>query len=88
MSKRGAALISMQYRISKELGAVLGGATTTTRPQALKGVWAYIKSKDLQNPAAKREIIADPTLMAVFGQKNANIFQVMKLMNPHFLGKV
>ena len=76
-----------KYKISKELGLVLG-TTTSSRPDAMKGVWAYIKNKGLQNPAAKREIISDPALTAVFGQQKLTMFEVMKLMNKNFLEKV
>ena len=86
MSKRGIALLQ-KYKITKELGSILGGATTSSRQDAIKGVWAYIKNKGLQNPAAKREIISDPALTAVFGQQKLTMFQVMKLMNKNFIEK-
>jgi len=69
MSKRllGAGLTQV-YKVSPQLSAVLG-VGQANRQDALKGVWAYIKTKNLQNPLAKREIIADDTLAAVFGKK-------------------
>ena len=69
MSKRllGPGLTQV-YKVSPQLSAVLG-VGQTSRQDALKGVWAYIKTKNLQNPLAKREIIADDTLAAVFGKK-------------------
>jgi len=84
-TKRGIVLMQ-KYKITKELGSILG-ATTSSRQDALKGVWAYIKNKGLQNPAAKREIISDPALTAVFGQQKLTMFQVMKLMNKNFIEK-
>ena len=68
--------------MSAELAAVVG-TSTCTRQDALKGVWAYIKANDLQNPAAKREILPDAKLKAVFGQDKATMYEVMKLISPH-----
>lgn len=68
--------------LSAELAAVVG-TNSTTRQEALKGVWAYIKANDLQDPMKKREIIPDDKLRAVFGQDRATMYEVMKLMGPH-----
>ena len=65
--------------------AAVVGTDMCTRQEALKGVWAYIKANDLQNPAAKREILPDEKLKAVFGQDKATMYEVMKLISPHIL---
>lgn len=46
-------------------------------------VWEYIKTNNLQNPEKKKEIICDAHVEAVFGQKKAQITEVMKLIGPH-----
>ena len=68
--------------LSPELAAVVG-KDSASRQEALKGVWAYIKANDLQDPLNKRSIIADTTLQAVFKQETATMYEVMKLMSPH-----
>ena len=89
MSKRvlGPALTAA-YKISPELAAVLGGKSQATRQEALKGVWSYLKTNGLQDPKAKRTIIGDDKLTALFGKKTLTMFEVMRLMNPSFLKKI
>jgi hypothetical protein len=46
--------------------------------------WAYIKTKDLQNPGNKREILCDDALKAVFeGKDKVTMFEMNKLLTPH-----
>ncbi len=68
--------------LSAELAAVVG-SSSITRQEALKGVWAYIKANNLQDPMKKREIVPDEKLRAVFGKDRATMYEVMKLMGPH-----
>ena len=51
---------------SNELAAVVGSAPLP-RTEVVSKVWEYIKANNLQNPANKREILADDKLRAVFG---------------------
>ena len=51
---------------SPELVAVIG-AGPVARSEAVKKMWDYIKANNLQNPANKREILADAKLKPVFG---------------------
>ncbi|MES2354398.1 MAG: SWIB/MDM2 domain-containing protein [Pseudomonadota bacterium] len=53
--------------------------------QALKKVWVYIKKHDLQNPANRRQIICDEKLGEVLGVTKCSMFQIPKLLQPHFL---
>ena len=65
------------------LGAVVGNAPLP-RTEITKKVWDYIKANNLQNPANKREIVADPKLQAVFGgAAKATMFEVPKHLNRH-----
>jgi upstream activation factor subunit UAF30 len=67
---------------SKELAAVIGEGTMA-RAEIVSKIWEYIKSKNLQNPANRREIIADEKLRKVFGQDKATMFEMNKLLSKH-----
>ncbi|MHB8530491.1 MAG: SWIB/MDM2 domain-containing protein [Caulobacteraceae bacterium] len=68
---------------SKELSAVIG-ATPVSRGQVVSKIWAYIKSNKLQNPANKREILADAKLRPVFGGKDkVSMFEMNKHIAKH-----
>jgi chromatin remodeling complex protein RSC6 len=51
---------------SPELVGVIGPGPVA-RSEAVKKMWDYIKANNLQNPANKREILADAKLKPVFG---------------------
>ncbi|EOA31614.1 hypothetical protein CARUB_v10014811mg [Capsella rubella] len=62
------------------------GTGETTRTDAIKEIWTYIKSHDLQNPADKREIFCDETLKLIFeGKDKVGFLEVSKLLSPHFV---
>jgi chromatin remodeling complex protein RSC6 len=67
---------------SKELGAVVGD-DRLPRSEVISKVWAYIKSKDLQNPENKREILADENLKKVFGKDKVTMFEMNKYISAH-----
>ena len=68
---------------SAELGAVVGTGKVT-RGEVVKKVWDYIKANKLQNPANKREIIADAKLKPVFGGKDrVTMFEMNKHLAKH-----
>jgi upstream activation factor subunit UAF30 len=46
-------------------------------------IWIYIKKHKLQNPANKREILADDKLAAVFGKNKVTMFEMNKLLAKH-----
>ncbi len=70
-------------KISEELKAVVGKGPMP-RTEVTKKLWAYIKSKKLQDPKNKRNIIPDEKLSKVFKSKKAvNMFQMTKLINKH-----
>jgi chromatin remodeling complex protein RSC6 len=69
--------------LSSELEAVIGSGPLP-RSEVVKKLWAYIKEKDLQNPANKRNILADDKLKAVFGGKSeVTMFEMTKLVSKH-----
>ncbi len=69
-------------RPSKELPAVVG-AEQLTLGEVVSKVWAYIKQHELQNPANRREILADAKLQAVFGKKKVTMFAMNKHLARH-----
>ncbi len=69
--------------VSAELAAVVGKGPMP-RSEVVKGLWAYIKKNDLQDPKNKRNINADDKLKAVFaGKKTVNMFEMTKLVAAH-----
>ena len=67
---------------SKELAAVVG-SDPLPRPEVVSKVWDYIKKNNLQNPANKREIVADDKLRAVFGKDSVTMFEMNKYLAQH-----
>jgi chromatin remodeling complex protein RSC6 len=54
------------------------------RSAVVKKLWEYIKKNDLQNPANKRNILADEKLKAIFGGKGeVTMFEMTKLVSSH-----
>ncbi|WP_210485193.1 SWIB/MDM2 domain-containing protein [Microvirga antarctica] len=67
---------------SKELAAVVGSAALS-RGEVVSKMWEYIKKHDLQNPANKREIIADDKLKPIFGKDKVTMFEMNKHLAQH-----
>ncbi len=69
--------------LSEDLQAVIG-AGPMSRGEVVKKLWEYIKKHDLQNPANKRNILADDKLKKVFGGKGeVTMFEMTKLVSAH-----
>ena len=69
--------------LSSELEAVVGKGPLP-RSQVVKKLWEYIKKNNLQNPANKRNILADDKLKAIFGGKGeVTMFEMTKLVSAH-----
>ena len=69
--------------ISADLAAVVGTGPMP-RSEVVKKLWEYIKSNNLQDPANKRDIVADAALKKVFGGKDkVNMFEMTKLVSVH-----
>ena len=71
-------------QISEALADVVGKGPMP-RTEVTKKLWAYIKSKQLQDPKNRRNIIVDDKLSKVFGgsKKSVNMFEMTKLVNKH-----
>lgn len=72
-------------RPSAELSEIVG-TEPLPRTEITKRIWDYIKKHNLQNPANKREILADEKLERVFGVKSVNMFEMTKIINKHLSG--
>ena len=67
-----------------EVLAVIVGSDPLPRSEITKKLWDYIKARDLQDPANKRNINADDALRAVFGGKDqVSMFEMTKLVSGH-----
>jgi upstream activation factor subunit UAF30 len=70
-------------QLSADLEAVIGKGPMS-RGEVVKQIWVYIKKHDLQNPANKRNIIADEKLLPLFGgKKEVTMFEMTKLVSAH-----
>lgn len=67
---------------SKELAAVVGAAPLS-RGEVVSKMWDYIRKNNLQNPANKREIIADDKLRPIFGADKVTMFEMNKHLAKH-----
>ncbi|MBI2064499.1 MAG: SWIB/MDM2 domain-containing protein [Candidatus Yanofskybacteria bacterium] len=82
MAKTNSAFMK-PLNVSPELAAVVG-AGPMPRSEVVKKLWVYIKSKNLQDSANKRNINADEALKKVFGGKSVvNMFEMTKLVSKH-----
>ncbi len=69
--------------ISEDLALVVGKGPMP-RSEVVKALWVYIKKNNLQDPANKRNIVADAPLKKVFGGKAVvNMFEMTKLVSKH-----
>ncbi|RDL40077.1 Uncharacterized protein BP5553_00056 [Venustampulla echinocandica] len=68
-----------QYHLSAPL-ADLVGEPTLSRPQVVKKIWEYIKGRDLQDPADKRQILCDEKMQLVFKQDKVHMFTMNKIL--------
>ncbi len=70
-------------QLTPELEAVIGKGPLP-RGQVVKQMWVYIKKNNLQNPADKRNILADDKLKVIFGGKSeVTMFEMTKLVSAH-----
>ena len=67
---------------SAELAAVVG-PDPLPRTEVTKRIWDYIKARNLQNPANKRNILCDAPLRAVMGKDEVTMFEMTGLVGKH-----
>ncbi|XP_059663085.1 protein TRI1 [Cornus florida] len=72
--------------VSPALGKFLGGVSESSRPQAVKKLWAYIKGNNLQDPVNKKDICCDAKLKVLFeGKEKVTFGEISKLLSKHFI---
>lgn len=59
------------------------GATPVPRTEVVSKIWVYIKEHNLQNPANKRNILADEKLLKVFGKNEITMFELAGIIGKH-----
>ncbi|HUQ30333.1 MAG TPA: SWIB/MDM2 domain-containing protein [Candidatus Paceibacterota bacterium] len=75
--------LTKPMNLSADLEAVVGKGPMP-RSEVVKNIWVYIKKNNLQNPANKRNILADDKLKKVFGGKGeVTMFEMTKLVSAH-----
>ena len=67
---------------SPELAAIVG-TQPLARTEVTKRLWDYIKARNLQNPANKRNVLCDAQLKAVMGKDEVTMFEMTRLVGPH-----
>ena len=83
MARQANPALLKPMNLSPELEAVVGQGPMP-RGEVVKKMWEYIKAHNLQNPANKRNILADDKLKAVFGGKSeVTMFEMTKLASAH-----
>ncbi|XVF42729.1 hypothetical protein PTKIN_Ptkin01aG0387200 [Pterospermum kingtungense] len=71
--------------VSPALGRFLG-APQASRTDAVKQIWVYIKSQNLQNPQNKKEIFCDEKLKTIFdGKEKIGFLEIAKMLSRHFV---
>ena len=81
-AKKVNSALAKPLKPSSELAAVVG-KESLPRTEVVSKVWEYIRKHNLQNPANKREILADAKLKAVFGKDKVTMFEMNKLFSAH-----
>ena len=74
--------LQQPYKPSEDLAAITGEGPFP-RGEVVSKVWEYIKANKLQSPQDGRTIVADKKLGAVFGKKEATMFEMNKLLSAH-----
>ena len=67
---------------SPELAVVVGSAPLA-RTEVTKRLWDYIKARNLQNPANKRNILCDESLRSIRGKDEVPMFEMTGLVGRH-----
>ncbi|XP_059651760.1 upstream activation factor subunit spp27-like [Cornus florida] len=71
--------------ISPALSEFLG-VPESSRTDAVKKIWAYIKLQDLQDPVDRKVICCDTKLKTVFdGKDRVGFLEIGKLLTQHFV---
>lgn len=81
-AKRKSGLTSLTYNLSPELQAIVGTGKMT-RPEVVKKLWAYIKSKKCQDTKNRRMIVPDAKLAQVIGNRPVDMLKLAGCLSKH-----
>lgn len=70
------------YKVSADLEKIIG-VKQTSRPEATKKIWEYIKAHKLQDPINKRKIIPDPLLTKIIGKDPIDMMKLSSCLTKH-----
>ena len=56
-----------------------------SRTQVVKGLWAYIKDKELQDKENKQFFTPDAKMAKIFGKEKIKAFGMVKYLKGHFI---
>merc|ERR1712024_98841 len=76
-----AALIKVM-NVSNELADIIG-TKKASRPQAIKGLWAYIKKNNLQDPAQRQYFTPDAKMAKIFGKNKMKAIHMSKYLSAN-----
>ncbi|KAL5099320.1 hypothetical protein RYX36_003647 [Vicia faba] len=82
VKKKGGGGLNKTCSLSPQLQEVTG-APEMARTEVVKQLWAYIREKNLQDPANRRNINCDGPLRALFGVDSINMLQMNKVLSKH-----
>ena len=71
-----------ELKPSPQLAKIVGDKPLP-RTEVTKRLWDYIKERNLQNPANKRNILCDDALKAVMGKDEVTMFEMTGLVGQH-----
>lgn len=75
--------LTVVKEISADMAHFLGKGRQMARTEVVKGLWAYIKANDLQNPQDRREIILDEKMKTLFKCDRFTMFTLNKYVGSH-----
>ncbi|CAM0952595.1 unnamed protein product [Alopecurus aequalis] len=62
-----------------------GDTSVLSQFEVQRLILEYIKREDLRDPRRKSQIVCDPLLQSLFGKERVGHFEMLKLMESHFL---
>ena len=74
--------LTRPLKLSDDLAAIVG-VEEASRAECIKLLWAYLKAKELQDPANKQYFTPDAKMAAVFGTEKIRGFGMAKYLTAH-----
>ena len=68
--------------VSNNLADIIG-MKKASRPQAIKGLWAYIKKNNLQDPKERQYFTPDAKMAKVFGKSKMKTIHMSKYLSAN-----